>query len=52
MWDYTPREVAGWLWYAQRRRKREMLELTIASFDGARGDPKAIKKQIKDLARD
>jgi len=52
VWRYTPREIAGWTFYAARRQQRRSVEQTVIGFNAARGDPKAIKKQVKELERD
>ncbi|MEK9752507.1 MAG: hypothetical protein VW338_04750 [Rhodospirillaceae bacterium] len=50
--DYTPRAMQGWLYFAARRRRRELAgELAVAAL-AASGDGKSIKKQIKTWERD
>jgi len=48
-WDYTLREINGWLSLIAKRKKYERIEklklLTIA------GDPKAAKKQVTEWER-
>lgn len=52
MWDYTPRQALGFVWYAARRHKRESIEALVLQFNAARGDPKDIKKQVKEAAKE
>jgi hypothetical protein len=47
----TPREIAGSLYFAERRRKRLAAEQLALGALAARGDPRALKKQIEDLQR-
>lgn len=49
VWDYTPRQIAGFLHFAGKRRKRETAEALSIGAMAARGDPKELKKQIKEL---
>ena len=51
-WAMTPREIAGRLYFAERRRKREAAEQLSLQALAARGEPRALKKQIEDLQRD
>ena len=48
----TPREIAGSLYFAERRRKREAAERLSLNVLAARGEPRELKKQIEDLQRD
>lgn len=48
----TPREIAASLFFAERRRKREAAEQLALNALAARGEPRALKKQIEDLQRD
>jgi hypothetical protein len=48
----TPREIAGALYFAERRRRREAAEQLALGALAARGEPRALKKQIEDLQRD
>ena len=52
VWAMTPREIAASLYFAERRRKREAAEQLALSALAARGEPRALKKQIEDLQRD
>ena len=51
-WAMTPREIAGCLYFAERRRKRAAAEQLSLQALAARGEPRALKKQIEDLQRD
>ena len=51
-WSYTPRQIKGFLALAGRRRTREYAERLSIAAAGARGDPKAIKKVLKDAERE
>jgi hypothetical protein len=48
----TPREIAGSLYFAERRRKREAAERLALDALATRGEPRKLKKQIKDMQRD
>jgi hypothetical protein len=48
----TPREIAASLYFTERRRRREAAEQLALSPLAARGEPRALKKQIEDLQRD
>jgi hypothetical protein len=48
----TPREIAANFYFAERRRKREAAELLALNALAARGEPRALKKQVEDLQRD
>lgn len=52
VFDYTPRQIGGFLFLAGLRRKREAAaQLSIATA-AARGEPRAVKKQIQDWTKD
>jgi hypothetical protein len=52
VWSYTPRRIAGFLSLAGKRGAREAAQsLSIAAL-AARGEPKDIKRQHKDLTRE
>jgi hypothetical protein len=51
VWDYTPREVAGFLDFARRRKKLESADLLSLHAVAACGDGEAIKSQHRDLLR-
>jgi hypothetical protein len=48
----TPREIAGSLYFAERRRKREAAERLALDALATRGEPRELKRQIEDLRRD
>ena len=48
----TPRQIAGSIYFAERRRRREAAERLALDAIAARGEPRALKKQIEDLRRD
>lgn len=52
VWGYTPREIAGWLFFAGKRKAREAGEQLSLGAAAARGEPRALKKQIKELTKD
>jgi hypothetical protein len=52
VWGMTPREIAGSLYFAERRKKRQAAERLALSALAARGEPRELKKQIADLRRD
>ena len=52
VWAMTPREIAGSIYFAERRRKREAAEQLALGALAARGEPRVLKKQIEDLRRD
>lgn len=48
----TPRQIAGSLYFAERRRKREAAEQLVLHALAARGEPRMLKKRVEDLQRD
>ncbi|WP_189342227.1 hypothetical protein, partial [Mesorhizobium sp. M2A.F.Ca.ET.067.02.1.1] len=52
LWNATPRELIGRLHFSNKIRKRQFAEALAASAMGARGDPKDVKKILKDAERD
>ncbi|WP_160310511.1 hypothetical protein [Microvirga vignae] len=52
VWKYTPRQLAGFLWYAGRRIQRERAALLALQASAARGKPEDVKKQIKELSKE
>lgn len=48
LWDCTPRELVGWMYFSSRVKKRRQAEDLAIGAMAARGDPKAVKKQIED----
>jgi hypothetical protein len=51
VWNYTPRQLKAFVALAERRRKRERAEELSLQFLAARGDPKVVKKALKDFER-
>jgi hypothetical protein len=52
VWNYTPRRIAGFLSLASKRHARDAAQsLSIAAL-AARGEPKDIRRQHKDLTRE
>lgn len=45
----TPRQIAGYLRYSQRRRRRELGDLLSVIATGTRGGKDDLKKAMKDL---
>jgi hypothetical protein len=52
VWNYTPRQLNGFLRFASRRRCLEAAERMALAATAARGDPKAVKDQIEKLSKD
>ena len=49
----TPRQIAGSLYFARRRRrKREAAEQLALSTLATRGEPREVKRQLDQLQRD
>lgn len=49
---YTPRQIEGLLFLAERRKKREAALNLAISVTAARGEPDAVKKQLKEWSKD
>lgn len=49
---YTPREIAGWAHFISKGKKREYAENLSLGAMASRGDPKELKKIIKDAEKD
>jgi hypothetical protein len=47
--DYTPRQIVAFMYFAQRRKQRELGELMWASAMGARAKEKDVNKELKTL---
>jgi hypothetical protein len=48
----TPRQIAGTLYFAQRRRQRDAADqLALATLAG-RGEPRDVKRQLEEFRRD
>lgn len=48
MWDLTPRRLAAFHFVMGKRKKHEAARDLSLFAAGARGDPKAVKKAIKE----
>jgi hypothetical protein len=48
----TPREIAGFLFFARRRRRHEQADALAIAALGARGDPKDVDDTIKQWSRE
>jgi hypothetical protein len=47
----TPRQIAGCLYFARRRRQREAAENLALAALAARGEPRELKRQLDQLHR-
>ena len=52
VWAMTPRQIAGSLYFAGRRRRREAAEQLALSALAARGEPRELKRQLDQLHRE
>ncbi len=48
VWQYTPRQMAGFLYFANRRRERELKESLAMQTMAHRGDGKDIQRMLRD----
>jgi len=48
VWQYTPRQMQGFLFIASRRRQREHKELLALYAMATRGESKEIRKALRD----
>lgn len=48
VWKYTPKQMHAFLFLAGKRRQREDRAMLALHTLAARGDPKALRKQLKD----
>lgn len=48
----TPRQIAGSLYFAERRKKRNAAQRLALDAIAARGEPRELKRQIERLQRD
>ena len=48
----TPHQIAGTLYFVERRKKREAAERLALDAIAARGEPRELKRQIERLQRD
>lgn len=49
VWRYTPRRIAGFCAYLDRRQKAEAADALALAFNAAHGKPDEIKRQIKEM---
>ena len=52
VWAMTPRQIAGSLYFARRRRQREAAEQLALGALAARGEPREVKRQLDQLQRE
>ncbi len=52
VWAMTPRQIAGSLYFARRRRQREAAEQLALGTLAARGEPREVKRHIELLQRE
>jgi len=52
VWDYTPRQLNGFLRFAGRRRRLEAAEQLALASTAARADPKTVKDQVEKMSKD
>ena len=52
VWEMTPREIAGCLYFAERRRKHQAAENLMLTALASRGESRDLKRQIESLQRD
>lgn len=52
MWRYTPRQLAGFLYFLGKRRKREYAEALSIATKGARGDFKDVNRELKEASKE
>lgn len=48
----TPRRAAAWLYHAELHRRREMADKVSLMAMASRGDPRELRKTVKDLSKD
>ena len=48
----TPRQIAGSLYFVERRRRRVAAERLALDAIAARGEPRELKRQIERLQKD
>jgi hypothetical protein len=48
----TPRQIAGSLYFARRRRQRNAADQLALGTFAARGEPREVKRQLDQLQRD
>jgi len=48
VWKYTPKQMSAFLFIADKRHRREQKELLALQALVARGEPKELRKMLKD----
>jgi hypothetical protein len=48
VWKYTPKQMSAFLFIAAKRQRREQKELLALQALAARGEPKELRKILKD----
>lgn len=48
----TPRRAAAWLYHVEVLRRHELADQVSLMAMASRGDPKELRKTVKDLSRD
>ena len=51
VWRYTPRQISGFVGFAATRRRREAAMTLSLHATAARGEPQALRKQIRELEK-
>lgn len=51
LWECTPRELVGWMYFSGRVKKRNRAEALAIGLNASRGDLKQVKKQIEDAEK-
>ena len=52
VWGYTPKQLNGFLGFASKRMKREAAHQLSLGAMASRGDPKELKKILKDAEKE
>jgi hypothetical protein len=52
VWEMTPLQIAGALYFARRRRQHEAAERLAMGALAARGEVREVKRQIEQMQRD
>jgi hypothetical protein len=48
----TPRQIAGTLYFVQKRKQREAAEQLALTTLAGRGEPRDVKRRLEELRRD
>ena len=51
-WNYTPREIHGWLQFITKHETQQAARDLSISALGSRGEPEKVKRQIKEWSRE